>query len=343
MPTPKTSSPSNYISYCLYRYNNYQTLSNYYKKYIKYRFLNYNGKQKIINEIINVFLCQSKKYKSPTIITSKKKKLKTFTNDERIPFIAVGNGAKSSSLKGSRHAGLLDISENNGELVWVEIDEFNTSKVCSNCGQKKLINKDSDNSPMYNVLQCTTCLTLWIRDGNASLNIYNLARWQLEGKERPEILSRKGNELDGSDDENEDNEDNEDSDDNDNDHNNNNDDHNMEEIDHLDFDGHNPPSIMNSNSSNNNINNNYDQPFNQPPHCQPLPFNHLHQNTYFNTQPQIQPQQQSSINVTVEDVTISLLHYLRHNLPPNTNIQINSNTNTNIININININPTNSQ
>ncbi|CAO3637544.1 unnamed protein product [Cunninghamella blakesleeana] len=188
-------------------------------------------------------------------------RLKSIKVPLQSPQKTVGNDDKSSSLKGSKHTGLvkkfrkqLDISENNGELVRVEIDEFNTSKICINCGQKTLINKYSDNGPMV---------------VNAALNIYNLARWQLEGKEQPKNLIRKGNELNGSDDENEDNED---SDDNDNDNNNNNDDHIMEDIDYLDFDGPNPPSTMNNNS-NNNINNNYDQPFNQPPHYQPLPFN----------------------------------------------------------------------
>ncbi|KAI8369600.1 uncharacterized protein BYT42DRAFT_585046 [Radiomyces spectabilis] len=104
----------------------------------------------------------------------------------------------------------LPTAENEGLLVTVSIDEYNTSKislplgrddedattdgkwqVCSRCGQKTLEQlRLADGGVMHSVQHCTNCDTLWQRDANASRNIHLIAAALADGQERPVVYNR---------------------------------------------------------------------------------------------------------------------------------------------------------
>jgi transposase len=66
---------------------------------------------------------------------------------------------------------LLEKADKRGDLVLINMDEFNTSQVCSKCGKKNLKKMNIDGGDLYPVAVCQSCATVWQRDVNAARNI----------------------------------------------------------------------------------------------------------------------------------------------------------------------------
>jgi hypothetical protein len=71
-------------------------------------------------------------------------------------------------------------AEQEGLLIYMEIDEYLTSQRCSACLALTLEYVQIENGDhLYNVLQCTTCGTKWNRDVNAARNILAVVLHQI--------------------------------------------------------------------------------------------------------------------------------------------------------------------
>ncbi|ORZ18509.1 hypothetical protein BCR42DRAFT_449689 [Absidia repens] len=77
-------------------------------------------------------------------------------------------------------------------LVMVQVNEAYTSKVCSKCYTKNMVNKKIDDGDyrLHSVLVCSDCNTTWNRDVNACNNIHHLAICLSQGADRPSIFCR---------------------------------------------------------------------------------------------------------------------------------------------------------
>ena len=71
------------------------------------------------------------------------------------------------------------------------IDEYNTSKVCSKCLNKKLEKINEENVNSHFVKRCQSCFTIWNRDINSSRNMIDISLH----KDRPIILCRPKNDV----------------------------------------------------------------------------------------------------------------------------------------------------
>lgn len=86
------------------------------------------------------------------------------------------------------------------------VDEFRTSCQCSHCQAEEAkcekfrvrLDPNTKKAPedrhlrlVHGLLLCQQCNRLWNRDVNSSINIARLTRQALEGRERPDYLSRK--------------------------------------------------------------------------------------------------------------------------------------------------------
>ena len=87
------------------------------------------------------------------------------------------------------------------------VDEFRTSCKCSNCEGGKCSKfreirnpKPSKNNSIlsHGLLLCKKDCGLWNRDENSSRNIYKIAYNAINGKERPEYLSRSKKVISGT-------------------------------------------------------------------------------------------------------------------------------------------------
>ena len=95
--------------------------------------------------------------------------------------------------------GMRKLFRTNGYKLYL-VDEFRTSKMCSKCEEgecEKFIRRRNprpfrkDVILVHGVVRCKNCQAVWNRDVNAATNIYRIAKRAIEGKERPEYLSRK--------------------------------------------------------------------------------------------------------------------------------------------------------
>jgi hypothetical protein len=83
------------------------------------------------------------------------------------------------------------------------VDEFRTSKICSNCALKKPKTLDREygitsnieiaGESIWKLIKCKTCKSIHDRDHNATKNMMLLTKEKREGNERPKILSRDKN------------------------------------------------------------------------------------------------------------------------------------------------------
>lgn len=93
--------------------------------------------------------------------------------------------------------GFRDMFRKSGYKVYL-VDEFRTSCKCSNCeGQCSTFRKCQSPRPWrdelitrHGLLMCKTCRGLWNRDENSSRNIYKIISSHINGKKRPEYMSR---------------------------------------------------------------------------------------------------------------------------------------------------------
>ena len=98
--------------------------------------------------------------------------------------------------------GMRNVFRQNGYEVFL-VDEYKTSCMCSKCkceeGRCETFMKRESPKPyrkgktiiVHGLLSCKNCNTMWNRDVNSSTNIFRIAQNAIEGKERPEYLSRK--------------------------------------------------------------------------------------------------------------------------------------------------------
>ncbi|KAG1436416.1 hypothetical protein G6F56_013565 [Rhizopus delemar] len=104
-----------------------------------------------------------------------------FTVDNRIPMIAFGAITFSQTMR----------AEAEGLLVVLDIDEYNTSQVCSKCQALGLRKLRTETSSFFSVLVCDHCATqtggqtIWQRDVNASRNMHSIATSIIHGQPRP--------------------------------------------------------------------------------------------------------------------------------------------------------------
>ncbi|ORZ12318.1 hypothetical protein BCR42DRAFT_80933 [Absidia repens] len=115
------------------------------------RLLNYSGRHKLDNEMVNIFTNSGNKYDAPqttSVATSKhpnRYRPKPFSTFNKIPLIAIGDGLFGMTMRGTvpgmvtRLKRIYKKTEHQGKLVVALVNEAYTSKVCSKCHTKNLI------------------------------------------------------------------------------------------------------------------------------------------------------------------------------------------------------------
>lgn len=130
---------------------------------------------------------------------SKWQKAPTNNDPTKVPVIGFGSGRFGRRQYGGKPAGLaekcrklLKKAEQEGKLIVMDINEYNTSQVCSRCGEKALEQIRAAGLSLYTVLACTSCRTVWQRDINASRNIYGICYNTIYHGHRPSIFLPSG-------------------------------------------------------------------------------------------------------------------------------------------------------
>ena len=137
-----------------------------------------------------------------------RKRPKPFEDDRvRIPLVVFGGAIFPNTMKGMiagiagivrRCVKLLKQAEYQGRLVLILIDEYKTSRICSNpecrCDalEKMPINSDNVDSTdkMYGVLRCQKCNIPWQRDFNAARNMHYTSTEVIVNRKWPAIFTR---------------------------------------------------------------------------------------------------------------------------------------------------------
>ncbi|KAG1639716.1 hypothetical protein G6F44_007556 [Rhizopus delemar] len=119
---------------------------------------------------------------------------------KKMPMIVFGNGLQNKShvkYKGLRR-GVTDklykqlkLREKSGELLLLDIDEFNTSKICNECFTKNLENLKCDGRKIHQVFNCKNCNIFWNRDVLASKNMFTIATSIWSGNGCPNVFQRQ--------------------------------------------------------------------------------------------------------------------------------------------------------
>jgi transposase len=128
------------------------------------------------------------------------KKAAIGNDNDKVPVIVFGDARFGRNKKGSGSLAdkcrvLLKKADKAGELIFIPMDEYMTSQVCSKCGHRTLSNKVTTGpgrttKRMYTVLVCNHCHTVWQRDVNASRNIRALFLNMVTSGRRPGLLAR---------------------------------------------------------------------------------------------------------------------------------------------------------
>ena len=98
--------------------------------------------------------------------------------------------------------GFRSLLRKNGYKVYL-VDEFRTSKMCSNCERECGTFRYCENPrpwrdgliKCHGVLMCKTCNALWNRDENSSRNIYKIVKSAVEKVARPAYLCRSNKKV----------------------------------------------------------------------------------------------------------------------------------------------------
>ena len=130
--------------------------------------------------------CFIHKYK--TLDSFCQKLLKHVYNKSQVA-VCFGDASFNHASKGSppspRRLWLKKRLEKNHNVTCIDIWEFNTSQICSNChNPEKMEGCTTARNPHY-VRRCQSCRTLWNRDVNAARNMVFLGGCIQNGKERP--------------------------------------------------------------------------------------------------------------------------------------------------------------
>ncbi|KAG1472420.1 hypothetical protein G6F56_001547 [Rhizopus delemar] len=165
------------------------------------------AKKKAGAELVNTFVNGGKKYRNVQVpARTPRSKFdihrdtkwapQGFTVDNRIPMIAFGAITFSQTMRGTisglarRCYKALKTAEAEGLLVVLDIDEYNTSQVCSKCQTVGLRKLRTETSSFFSVLVCDHCTTqtggqtIWQRDVNASRNMHSIATSIIHGQPR---------------------------------------------------------------------------------------------------------------------------------------------------------------
>ncbi|KAG2209474.1 hypothetical protein INT47_008317 [Mucor saturninus] len=81
--------------------------------------------------------------------------------------------------------------ENLGELLLLDIDEYNTSKTCNGCLVKNLENLKCGGHKIHQILNCNNCNIFWNRDVLASKNMFTIATSIWSGNGSPSVFQRQ--------------------------------------------------------------------------------------------------------------------------------------------------------
>ncbi|KAI7890973.1 uncharacterized protein EV154DRAFT_551845 [Mucor mucedo] len=191
IPSPKTTGAENYKRHITYMLQHFKALVTFYDfQTARIRWSNYFGKQKATDHAISVLINGSTKYNKNRRKNTRRKKRKRRKLNSRykrdlsntkqafkekfkegdkskMPMIIFGDGLKNKShvrFKGPRH-GVIDKlyrqlkrRENLGELLLLDIDEYNTSKTCNGCLVKNLENLKCGDHKIHQILNCNNLL-----------------------------------------------------------------------------------------------------------------------------------------------------------------------------------------
>ncbi|ORE03663.1 hypothetical protein BCV72DRAFT_264421 [Rhizopus microsporus var. microsporus] len=106
---------------------------------------------------------------------------------EKIPVVAFGSGMfgkDSIKFKGHRTG----ITERQGDVIVITIDEFRTSKICNSCENMAFTSAFVN---FHGIQSCAGCGLLWQRDINGSKNIFKIANGIFRECGRPQAFCRR--------------------------------------------------------------------------------------------------------------------------------------------------------
>ncbi|CEI96835.1 hypothetical protein RMCBS344292_10985 [Rhizopus microsporus] len=239
IPTPKTIDLDRMKQHIGYMLNNIESLFRFYNFLsAPFRFYAYQGTQRANAEMANILLNGGKKYnKSKRRKTNRNKRRKRrkrksrsqehaqtstsnyvpkesnhksskFEASAKVPVVVFGDGLKNKEnvpMKGqlSGTSGVVQRSlyQRSKQLTAaiVQINEYNTSKVCSSCKKKDLEKVKLENGiEFFGILVCKNCGILWNRDINASKNMAYIAASIWNGDGRPSIFEKSENRRQGN-------------------------------------------------------------------------------------------------------------------------------------------------
>ncbi|CAO3588451.1 unnamed protein product [Absidia cylindrospora] len=117
-------------------------------------------------------------------------KLEPYARDQ-VPVVCLGDGRSSDKETRSllkRCKDLLIKAECDGQLIFLEVDEYLTSQRCSGCFNLTL----SDVQAANGVQRCQSCDKMWRREVNAARNLRSIVMHQIHNKthSRPHNLER---------------------------------------------------------------------------------------------------------------------------------------------------------
>ncbi|ORX51696.1 hypothetical protein DM01DRAFT_1408636 [Hesseltinella vesiculosa] len=209
LPTKKTVSVSRWMAYCRQLCLCLPSLTNFYgSAFTNDRFLAYVSKQKILDEAVNIFVSDGRKYRK-----SKARRGVDVDDDENdegdedgederpnIPLLMLGSGVFGFTRQGKKTRmsiiPKLKAAEKEGRLLVCVVNEAYTSQVCCFCHHRSLSTKRALD-PLTNatfglwaVKYCRVCRTNVNRDKSAATNILHLGLREQEHLDRPAVFCR---------------------------------------------------------------------------------------------------------------------------------------------------------
>ncbi|KAG2208537.1 hypothetical protein INT47_010233 [Mucor saturninus] len=188
IPSPKTASAEQFVSYITYMSQHMNTLFDFYDfETAQVKWLNYLSSQKAIQESVNILINGGKKYnkdkrkKTRKNRKRRKKNRKPRTNPVERTLITA---PKSKSY-----------SKKNKACFEISISLRHRRLICNCCLQPNLenlkVSQDDHTKKIHQVLKCITCNIYWNRDVMASKNMFTIAHSIWNGNDRPTVFKRQ--------------------------------------------------------------------------------------------------------------------------------------------------------